>query len=151
MAIQKLRERRARASAKLHDMFPKGEDGDLLPVSDENPWTDEEQKKYDALTAEVRECDAQIKRYNDMVDAIGKGIHERQIKEASDDNNISIDEATANQQRFNAAFTKFLRHGESKLDEKDFEILNALGADALRRDGTDAPHPACSHHDEGTW
>ena len=124
--IQPMRERREVAAQKLHAMFPRNENGVL--VNGDDPWSEDNQREYDALVREVRDIDDQIKRYEDMIDLIGEQARDATIRADADRRGVSLDEAADKKLKFDAAFGKYLRVGMGAMDADERRILNAAQA-----------------------
>lgn len=114
--IQALRERRDALAQSLHNLVDK----DKTPE-----WKPEHQTAYDAAMAEIGDIDAQIKRHNDAMNAIGASIVDGSGISDDDRNQFTrIPGAQSNQQE-NRALRAYLAGGMANMAQEDVQRMRA--------------------------
>ena len=127
MNLQALREARKKAAEKMHALFPKDDQGNLIF---DGGWSDENQSSYDALMKEVDDIDRQIKAAEKYLKVVASDVKsEEQAKKTAAAGNAggkSVDELTARNQKEMELYTKWMRGGNNALNADDWEVYRDM-------------------------
>lgn len=114
--IQALRERRDALAQSLHNLVDK----DKTPE-----WKPEHQTAYDAAMAEIGDIDAQIKRHNDAMNAIGASIVDGGGISDDDRNQFTRTPGAHSNQQENRALRAYLAGGMANMVQEDVQRMRA--------------------------
>lgn len=125
-SIQALRERRASLATNLHK---------LLEDNPGNKWNADHQATYDKAMAEIENVDAEVKRINDVLEA---------IKDAAETENIrNVVERKAHDQKrpdHLNAFWKLMKNGEKLMTPEEWGVLrNTMSVGTASQGGYTVP------------
>ncbi|PTY38557.1 capsid protein [Saccharospirillum sp. MSK14-1] len=134
-SIQELREQRAANAKTLRQL-----------VENTAEWKDEHQSQYSALEQEISNIDAQIERFQKVMDV--EASEKSNIKNRAERDGISTDEAEYKQHQEKDVFDAWLRGGRNGLNQEQLqfvatrrrEIQNALGTGTGAEGGYLAPN-----------
>lgn len=125
-SIQALRERRASLAKNLHK---------LLEDNPGNKWNADHQAAYDQSMAEIENVDAEVKRINDVLEA---------IKDAAETNAVRnvVERAAHDQKRPEHlnAFWKLMKNGEKLMTPEEWGVLrNTMSVGTAAQGGYTVP------------
>lgn len=125
-SIQDLRERRTALASNLHDLL------------DKNPgtqWNGDLQAKYDEGMAEIEAIDGEVKRIQNVLDAIAEGKEVDQVRHVVERN--AHDNKQPEHLRL---FNKLMREGERALTSEDWSTLrNTMSVGTAAQGGYTVP------------
>ena len=112
MSIQALREQRANAAKQLRT---------LVDNSKDKQWTEDNQKEYDSIVANIESIDQNIDRQQKVLDI--DAANNEKINRRAEGENISTDEAATKNEKEKAIFNSWLSGGVNALTQEQQQYV----------------------------
>ena len=136
-SIQALREKRATAAEKMRNLFDTNPTTGEIDVST-TQWTEEKQTEYQALKAEVEDCDMKIDALKSVMSLSDREEIDEVIENLADKENKSVDEVTARRNAHRGLLNTWIRSGTQAFSEEQRELYSAH-LDWVRENSTEGP------------
>lgn len=125
-SIQELREQRNAAAKEIHNLVNKTED-----------WKPEHQEQYDKGVKDIADIDARIERAENALNLVK--AEQNQIDRQAESQGVSTDEATNSRTKHKDIMNRWLRGGDTALNQQDWEFMNALSTTTDSEGGFTVP------------